>query len=387
MARRKKNQSAPKPIPGVPANDPYLAHTLPITDAAKGFSLDFGLPGLKQTVTVVRRTPSGPLGPPQGSPGKYRAIVTLQRPGFNLLPEGTASFEGGLVGDSHLAMTPDHTPPDLSTATELEIDFVAEETGQTFSLAALANEKGFLQKVRLNDFDAQSFADAHTIMAPAIGTVLSQFSIQLDVPLRVCQLDLTEVSTGSVLLTWTNPSLDIPLVVAPRLGSQEFRAYSSLYREGLGTDSPLYQFLCFYKIAEGVKGRRVKAARDAKNKGQTAPPMPLEVVPEKPEDLVPWLQTIFQVSLPWTPQRLDAIFLPEIRGRAFSDVLSKDKAITALRNRISHSLAGSSADDVVDLDQASIHAEAQRFLPILKCIARKMLRNEFSNEFLPHLAK
>jgi len=388
MGQRGKDAKASTVTPGVPANEHFLVQTLPLAEAERGFSVNFGLPGLKQTVTVVRRTPEGPLGPPQGSPGKYRAVMTLQRPGFNLLPEGNASFEGGLVGNSHLAIAaPAYAPPNLPAATELEIPVVFEEIGRRFLVVGLPNDQGFLQKVLVNDLDAESFADAHTIMSQVAGAVLSQFSVQLDVPLRVCQLDLTEISTGSALLMWTNPSLDTPLVVAPVQGSREFRAYASLYREGLSTDSPLYQFLCFYKIVEGVKGRRVRAVREAKKGRQPEPTFPLEVVPNAPEDFVAWLQTIFQVSLPWTPQRLDAIFLPEVRGLSFSDALSKDRSLTKLRNRISHYLTGASADEVVDLDHASIHAEAQRFLPILKCISRKMLRNEFATEFLPHLAQ
>ena len=44
----------------------------------------------------------------------------------------------------------------------------------------------------------------------------------------------------------------------------EFRGLVSLYREALENRSVAYQFLCFYKIAEGVRNLRERAAGEAR---------------------------------------------------------------------------------------------------------------------------
>ncbi len=42
--------------------------------------------------------------------------------------------------------------------------------------------------------------------------------------------------------------------------ADEFRLYASLYREALNSLSLRYQFLCYYKIAEGISARRGRLA-------------------------------------------------------------------------------------------------------------------------------
>jgi len=58
--------------------------------------------------------------------------------------------------------------------------------------------------------------------------------------------------------------------------SQEFRKYASYYREGLASNSLNYQFLCFYKIIEGIRKRRHRltttAVQAAKTRGAKLPP-------------------------------------------------------------------------------------------------------------------
>src|SRR5215217_8609415 len=62
------------------------------------------------------------LGGPEGLPGKYMTVFTLNRPGFSLLPETRHSFASGLKGDSHLAITrPAFTNPNLPDADRIEI--------------------------------------------------------------------------------------------------------------------------------------------------------------------------------------------------------------------------------------------------------------------------
>ena len=95
--------------------------------------------------------------------------------------------------------------------------------------------------------------------------------------------------------------------------------------------------------------------------------------------------SIFQVVPQWTELRLLEIFRKDAVGRSFSDLIGEGKPLTNLRNRIAHAFSASSADNIVNLDDVALHDQVSGSLSLLKCMARKMLRNEFPNEFLPHL--
>jgi hypothetical protein len=98
---------------------------VPATGKATSVSLDAGLPGLPAYLIRVFATKDGPLGPPTGSPGKYRALFTLQRPGFRPLSEREVTEGEHIVGDSHLAMAkPAYAPPGNENARHLEMGLI-----------------------------------------------------------------------------------------------------------------------------------------------------------------------------------------------------------------------------------------------------------------------
>jgi len=215
--------------------------------------------------------------------------------------------------------------------------------------------------------------------------MLSNLAVQLDMPLLVFQLDLHEQSTNSHWMAVTNPHFEIPpLIDSAYIGAREFRAYSSIYREALNSNSPLYKFLCLYKITEGIRKKRVAKAREAKKNGSsyTAPD---EVIPKDPGDSVAWLNSLFAMAPAWKDYHLDAIFPSTHRGRRFADLIGDDAPMTKLRNEIGHAFTASSGKEVTNLDNKDFYVQAQGWLPLLKCVARRMMRNEFPTEFLPKL--
>ena len=327
--------------------------------------MDPGLPGMPDYLTVVFAVGDKPLGSPDGGPGKYKAVFTLHRPAFRLLPERQNSFERGLVGDSHLAITkPAYEPPGNRDATEIRAALtipVAE--GQEYRVRGLPNEKGFLGKLEVASFEADSFNDAHAKAYRVVALVLSDFSIQLDIPLRMFQVDLTELSTESCRASSINPFFETPCVVSPRISTTpEFRAYASLYRAGLNSNSLLYQFLCFYKITEGIRKKRVARSREAKRRGQPYQ-LPVEVVPQSEEAFAPWLDAIFPVHPKWDEFHLDAVFRKETLGRTFEDLVGGEAPMTKIRNAIGHAFTASSGKDITNLDEIDLHIEAQPGCP------------------------
>jgi hypothetical protein len=175
-----------------------------------------------------------------------------------------------------------------------------------------------------------------------------------------------------------SPSLDT-VISQPTAGLEsELRGYASVYREGMNSNSPLYQFLCFYKIIEAVRVRRDRLSAGAASHGQVIK-RPAERIPRDDAELKTWLASVFPKHYPWQTLMLEDITPPECRGKKTNDVAQN--VLRPLRDKIAHNIfsdAGElsqSVDEIVDVD------EVQKWLPTAKCIARLNLRNEFNLDY------
>jgi len=115
-----------------------------------------------------------------------------------------------------------------------------------------------------------------------------------------------------------------------------------------------------------------------------APHPESEVVPADESAFKTWMNAIFPaaVRLAWNQMHFDSTCRPEARAMEFLNVVTA--YLLPIRNRIAHSLVGpgelaSSIDNALDI-QTVFH-----WLPLLKCIARRMLKNEFPSELMPGL--
>ncbi len=343
-----------------------------------------GLAGIQQALVVVPvfTDPKDPRnqGGPQGRPGAYEVIFTLCRPGFPLTQEREARFADGLSGDSHLAISkPAFTPPDPG-ADRIKIRTIIE--GEAFEFTGLPNAKGFLGKIVTN-CQAQNFLDAYRKSYSALAPSLSNWSIHLDVPLSIYQVDIKEVRTGTVRMTFMPPFLETPFAVMPH-GQMpaDFRGYASMYRESLSSNSPVYQFLCHFKIIESIRVRRARLGEEARKFGRPFV-QPQEVFPNDAESLRAWLDTIFALRPPtWDDMTVDSLLLPEIAGRRFGAIF--ESFLQPLRVEIAHALF-ELGELKASFDDGFTNERVNRWLPVIKCIARRMLRNEFPKEFLPYV--
>jgi hypothetical protein len=121
---------------------------------------------------------------------------------------------------------------------------------------------------------------------------LSDWSLELDVPLFIHQVDLTETECGAKRMTFDPPFQTTPLFSLPTAALRpDLRGYASLYRE-LNSNSPVYQYLCYFKIIESVRLRRelLGAAAGARGDAFSRPP---KVFPSNPEELTNWLNALF----------------------------------------------------------------------------------------------
>jgi Methylamine utilization protein MauJ/SEC-C motif len=345
-----------------------------------------GLPGQHQHLTTVFRfkpptDPRNQIGP-QGIPGDYKVTFVLQRPGYNLLPERQYSYARGLRGSSHLAITkPAFTPPTSPDAIQIRI-YARTEDGN-FTFTGFPDDAGFLGKVESEPFRAASFSDAEERAYRALVPSLSNWSVHLDIPLHIYQVDSTHVSSGNTRMSMCTPIWEVPFSVTPTAELQpEFRGYAGLYREALDSNSDVYAFLCLFKIIEGILSRRRRLAVEAKNVGGQFT-RPQRRVPEKPEDRIPWLNAVFPVRQLWDPMALDSIFKPEVRGKKFGDVV--DNILRPLRVDIAHALSLKSGELTLSVDELLHTQKVNNWLPLTKCIVRRMLKDEFPTEFLSYL--
>jgi hypothetical protein len=347
-----------------------------------------GLPGMQQHLLMRRhyKNPNdsrnaGDLG---GMRGEYKVVFTLSRPGFPLLPERRYSASSNLKGDSHLAIA----KPALKFLDGNEFDQIEIE-GNTpdghFVFTGYRNDKGFLGKIESETFDADNFSHgalkAHQALAPA----LSRISLYLDIPVHIYQMDVTELRTGNVRMSITAPFSEVPASMTPYYGpSDQLRKYASLYREALNSNSPNYQFLCLYKIIEGLRDRRqrlrTQAAVEAKARGEKPPSYPEERIPKETAEQIEWLSTIFPLPQRWDVMGLDSIFISEAVDRKISNLIDKSKELHDIRNKISHAVLDS-GEPTFSIDEGLDIEEVNKWLPITKCLARYLLKEAFTDIF------
>lgn len=355
------------------------------TSAAQNQSIELdpmGLPGFQQHL-IARphyEDPNDPrnLGGPGGLPGQYKVVFVFSRPGFPLLPEHRYSFAEKLKGDSHLAITkPAHSDPNNPDADQIRL--YAKSNQGNFVFKGYPNDKGFLGKLELESIAAMHLGDAALKAHTALASGLSNISVYLDIPLHIYQMEVTELRTNTVMIGFLVPPTETPLFFIPTDEmTEEFRRYASLYREALNSNSPNYQFLCYYKVIEGMRKRQERLIAEAKAKGEKISSRPRQTIPQTPEEQVEWLNSIFPVRQEWDAMALNSSFPAQSLGRKIYDVV--DNELDPIRNRIAHTVLRSgeptiSIDAGLDLDLIN------EWLPLTKCIARLLIRTEFPNVF------
>ena len=311
------------------------------------------------------------LGGPQGLPGKYRVVLTLAKPGYPLHPPGDHVHENALEGDSNL-----YVGRDFAKGHCLLLKF--EERDLKVSLSA--NSQGRLGKLILEEMEAQSFDDARSLSWRVVSPTLSLLAANLDIPLKISQVDLFELRTGAVSGAILVDYTDVGLHFAPLGGmSEEFKHYVSMYREALNSSSPLYEFLCLFKIIESIIERRVRIARELKAKGES-PTRLVERFP-KLDELPAWLDSLLPETARrnWKATTLSDAFPQAASGRRFGYLI--EKHLRPMRVRIAHALL-ESGELGFTLDEYDHLVAVERWLPLTKFVARRMLKNEFPQEFL-----
>ncbi len=376
---------------GAPAVPPGRQSAAPTNLAQKGKEPTKngfpGLPGARQHLLMRHffADPNDPRnqGGPEGLAGKYKITFTLNRPGFALSAENHFLPAANLTGDSHLAIA----KPALRFLDGNEFDqlhFEVMTVAGRFGFTSSPNEKGFMAKIESEEFDAATFSDAayraHTALAP----VLSSLSLYWDVPVNIYQMDVTEIRTGSVRISIKMPFREIPAGMPPIEISEEHQKYASLYREALNTNSSNYQFLCLYRIIEGLRERRQRirgdVARKAREQVATPPSYPEEKIPKDRNQQRELLNSVFAIPRKWGDEALDSVFITNVVERRVGNLIHKGEELHKLRNQIAHAVFDS-GEGVISIDNGLDIDKVEAWLPITKFLARYLLKDAFPEMF------
>ena len=321
--------------------------------------------------------------PPGGTPGRYRVVFTLSRPGIVPKPETEFSFDEEVPGDSHLAILPPAAaaPSDNPGATQIRVYARTEDGDIRFD--GFPNSRGFLGRL-VTELQANDFRDAEHKAYRALAPSLSSWSAHLDIPMHVWRIQVTSVDTRATQISIVNPFTEMPFAVAgDGAMTPAFRGLIGLYREALENRSVAYQFLCFFKIAEGVRNLRKRAVDEALQRGEQPPVRPAHRVPAEQHEFEPWLNAIYPGQRKWDDMALDSVFVAEARGRKLNDLL--DNELRELRVEIAHVLSEETGVVSLDVDELLHVARVNKWLPLMKCIVRRLLKDDFPEEFLSYL--
>jgi hypothetical protein len=344
-----------------------------------------GFPGQHQHIHIINRFKDGdPRNaiPASGGEGLYEVVFVLHRPGYQLMPEGRFSFSSGLEGDSHLAISkPAFSPPGNPDAAQIKI-FATNDDGY-FEFTGFPNKNGYLGKVQSAPFQAPNRIKAEEMAYRALLPSFSEMSLHLDIPMEIYQRETIELRTSNVQASIVTPQIPAPMAINPTSTSTaDFRGVASLYREAMNSNSPVFAFLCLYKIIEMLRARRKKVERLAKQLGNSYSP-PTEILPVDLNDIRAWVTKLFYTRPAWDLMALESAVPPEFRGKPIAEVVND--ALNPLRINVAHGLFSKKGDLELSADELLHSQSVTRVLPLTKCIVRRMLKTDFASSFLSHI--
>ena len=315
---------------------------------------------------------------PQGLPGIYTVAFILAKPNTRNSPENEIKFADALRGDSHLAIAKAAVVVDIDPD-EIQMSYQGATVG--FLFHGLPNEAGFLGKLISDPFFAANRSTAEKLASTAVQGLLSNLSSQLDIPLIIEATEVTEIATQAKSISFIArfPLVSMAVRGAGTFNDPEFEHGIALYREALNSNTPLYRFLCFYKILEMSKKRRERLGR--KHKAALKQVRPGEQLPLRDKAAMEkWLNALFYVNRDWDDGVFDQVFILEAVGKKIGNI--RDTQLRPIRDRIAHGILDSG--EFLLLDKVEDRETVTKWLPLLRCLARRVMKNDFK-EYLEYL--
>jgi hypothetical protein len=129
---------------------------------------------------------------PNGAPGLYSVAFVLARPNSRNTPEHEIKFANDLRGDSHLAIAKPAVIIDIDPD---QVLMSYQTAAGSFLFRGYPNKDGYLGKLVTDPFHATDRLAAQKHASTAIQGLLSNLSSQLDIPLIIEVVEVTELAT------------------------------------------------------------------------------------------------------------------------------------------------------------------------------------------------
>jgi len=300
------------------------------------------------TFIAVPHFPNGAAGSPSGSPGSYDVVFVLGVPGIGGVAT-SMDFDAILAkGDS------------LLESSGLQVELETPDGSESNIAHIVPNSQRRLARVSLT-VTANNFVAAEKEAHDEVMPVLSRIAFEADTPLEVTAVMLTEQATqirsfGATIVGAVQPAPEVA-----GLMTSELRPFLAAYREGLNSNSPLYQALSFYKVIEGVTTFSTNRARATSKSGGAIAPDPLSkgipgTASELP-DLTDWARGVFTPYL----------------GKTFAEI--KESVSDTVRSAVVHLTPGR---DIRVADYLDDIRACREVTPILRYMARILIGDEIA---------
>lgn len=363
--------SAAAPAPSAPLG----AHLRERTIKPEVTVSPWGVPGEEHKI-IMAPVFKGTAGPSEadirGERGMYRVQFLLARPGYPTRREREHKFIDDVVGTSHIRIV----KPAAERALNDPESILLQVHGKGYQIVGIPDKDGFLGKLTC-ELEADSNQAAETEAYGSLAPFLSAWSMNVDIPIHVETIQVTNLATHISFLRAVTPHFEMNFGGGTHpVFLDEFCQYASIYREGLNTNSGFYRFLCFYKIVESLIAKRGREAQTKKLAGQD-PRRAYEVIPEKSEDILALLRRLYPWRVAWDQMALTHIFPKEVLGQKITAI--RDKYFRKLRVGIAHALLDTGEITVI-LDKMEYIQEVNKWLPLCRICARLMLLNDFPRE-------
>jgi hypothetical protein len=336
----------------------------------------WGVPGEEHKVIVapiVKGAGMPTAADIQGQRGKYLVQFLLARPGYPIRREREANFIDEAVGTSHVKIAKPEVDRGITDVHRLAVTLFPKN----YQVLGIPDKNGFLGKLTC-ELEADNSQAAEVEAYGSLAPILSSWSMNLDVPIHVETIQVTNLTSHVSSLRVVTPHFEMNFATGgahPHF-RDEFCQYASIYREGLNSNSAFYRFLCFYKIIESLIAKRGREASDRKSAGQN-PSRMYEVIPAKDADMLALLKRLYPWRNSWDKMALSQIFPADVLGQKVTAI--RDRHFRPLRLGIAHALLDSGEITVV-LDKIEYVRAVNKWLPLCRISARWMLLTDFPVE-------
>lgn len=144
------------------------------------------------------------------------------------------------------------------------------------------NANGEASMVKMTNW-ARSANEALDLLQLACADFLDHWAYEAMAPVYLTSLRARDLTSKAEMVRFSGPFRRSEIKPSASEIPTPLRPILALYREGLGSASPVYKFLCLYKILEGYLTRLKPDLAKLFNAAGLSYPVPADRVPEHPE--------------------------------------------------------------------------------------------------------